>query len=131
MSQTPLTQFSLDERARVPLQFLLQAAGMTGMWVMTREVIAPLLGVRIMSPVEAFYNLVWKVFQSVMASSAPSVAGEVSPVGPAMQLAFSGLLWMFPIAVAVSGMATIWTAVEYGVDRVAGPPAVADHGGEV
>jgi hypothetical protein len=130
MNYDQFSQFSLDERARVPLQCLFQTVAMTGMWVMTREVLAPLLPVRVISPIEAFYNAFWKVFQSVMASSS-AVGVEVSLVGAAMQLSFSGLLWMFPICAGLYAAATIWTAVGYGIDRVAGPPAVADAGGEV
>jgi hypothetical protein len=131
MNYDQLSQFSLDERAHVPLQFLSQTVAMAGMWLMMREVMAPLLPVRVMSPVEAFYNAFWKVLYSVTASSLPSVTVEVSLTEMVMQLAFSGLFWMFPICAGLYAAATIWTAVGYGIDRVAGPPAVANAGGEV
>jgi hypothetical protein len=131
MSQPQFSQFSLDERARAPLRCLSQTVMMVVMWVMMRKLLAPLVGLRVINPVEAFYNLFWSVFQAVMTSSAPAVAGGSSSVGPAVQLMFSITLWMFPLGAALFGTATIWMAVGYGIDRVAGPPAVADAGGEV
>jgi hypothetical protein len=136
-SHSRCSQFSLGERARVPVQFLSRTIGMTALWAMMWKVVAPMVGVRVVGPVEAFSNLFESLLQSVMASL-PSVAGTGagaaaggSLLGPAVQFAFILLLWLLPVCVALSGVATFWTAVEYGVDRVAGPPAVAATGGEV
>lgn len=131
MSQLQFSQFSLDERARLPLRCLSQTVMVTGMWVMMWKVIAPLLGVRVMNPAEAVYYLFWNVFQSVFAFSGTSVAGGESLLGPMLQLMFNITLWMFPLGAALFGIATIWTAVGYGIDRVAGPPTAAERGGEV
>jgi hypothetical protein len=135
-SNSRFSQFDLDERARVPVHLLSQTIGMTALWAMTWKWVAPLFGVRVVSPVEAFSNLLESLLQSVLASSAPSLAGAeaaagASPFGPALEFTFILTLWLFPVFVALAGVATIWTAIEYGVDRVADPPAVAARGGEV
>jgi hypothetical protein len=136
-SHSRCSQFSLSDRARVPVQFLSQTIGMMALWAMTWKVVAPMVGVRVVGAVEAS-NLTESVLQSVM-TSLPSVAGTGAGAGaaaggsliePAVQFAFVFLLWLFPVCVALCGAATVWTAIEYGVDRVAGPPAAA-LGGEV
>ena len=128
MSQTPpspdLGRFTVkDERARTTLQLLSQTAAMTVMWVVSWKWLAPMLGVRVVNPIELFQTLSAAVVPAVLtgasASSPPTIAGLV--LGTA--------IWMFPIVAGGLGMATISAALWYVVGRLIDLSAAPDTGG--
>jgi hypothetical protein len=129
MSQTPLSsdlgRFTVrDERARTTLQLLSQTAAMTVMWVVTWKWLAPMLGVRVLNPIELFQTLSAAVVPAVLAGGSASASLSVA------ELMLGAAIWTFPIIVGVFGIATISAALWYVVGRLIDPPAATDAGGE-
>lgn len=109
MSRSRLAQFSLDDRARPPLQWLSQTVMMTMVWLVTWNWVAPLLGVRVLNLGE----LVQSFFSVVFAITSPGV----TPSQSLIEIMVGFIFWMIPTFAALSGVATIGSALWFGVRR--------------
>ena len=129
MSQTPpspdLGRFTVkDERARTTLQLLAQTGAMTIMWVMSWKWLAPMLGVRVLNPIELLQTLTAAVVPAILTGTSASASLSV------VELMLGATIWTFPIVAGIFGMATISAALWYGVGRLIDPPASTEMGGE-
>ena len=129
MSQTPpspdLGRFTVkDERARTTLQLLAQTGAMTIMWVMSWKWLAPMLGVRVLNPIELLQTLTAAVVPAILTGTSASASLSV------VELMLGATIWTFPIVAGIFGMATISAALWYVVGRLIDPPASTEMGGE-
>ena len=124
MNRSRLAQFSLDERVRVPVQFLTQTVAIATMWLVARNWVAPLLGIPVVSPIE--------LVRTVSATVAPAILTEASTPASfsVMELMMGMAIWALPFFAVVCGVATLISALWYVVGRWIGPPAAPDVGGD-
>lgn len=123
-SQSPFAQFSLDKRARVPLQWLSQTVAMTAAWVVAWYWAAPALGIRVLSPIE--------VVETIVSTLAPTILLEtgVSSALSMGELIFGLAIWTLPIFAGLCGIATVGSALWYAVGRWVWPSAAGETGGD-
>ena len=129
MSQTPPSpdfgRFTVrDERARTTLQLLSQTAAMTVMGVVSWKWLAPMLGVRVLNPIELFQTLSAAVVPAIFTGTSASASLSV------VELMLGTVIWTFPIVAGVFGIATVSAALWYVVGRFIDPPAATEAGGE-
>jgi hypothetical protein len=133
MSQTPpspdLGRFTVrNERARTTLRLLSQTGMMAVTWVVGWTLLAPVLSVRVLNPIELFNALSTMAVPAIVSAvvSGASTSSSLSIV----ELMLGSAIWMLPIFVGVLGIATITSALWYVVGRFADSSAATDAGGE-
>lgn len=97
---------------------------MTVLWVVSWKWFAPMLGVRVLNPIELFQTLSAEVVPAIFTGTSASASISV------VELMLGAAIWMFPIAAGVLGVATLSAALWYVVGRLIDPSAAADTGGE-
>jgi hypothetical protein len=141
MSQTPPTLARLsamNERARTTLRIGKRTVMFGMAWLLSSELVAPVLGVEVVNPVE-----VAQAMFGPTTPSHPAGAGIGMPLTPSMvadamlpsvqsiiELTLGMSIWMFGAMAALSGVATIGAALWYVAGRFTGPSAASDTGGE-
>ena len=124
MIRSRLAQFSLDERARVPIQFLSQTVGIAAIWVIARNWVAPLLGIRVLGPIELTQTVTATAIQTTLSGASPP------PSFSLIELMVGPVIWMLPVFVVLGGIVTVLSALWYGVDRWIRPSVAGETGGE-
>jgi hypothetical protein len=125
MSQIParLARFSVtDERARTTLQMLSQTVMAAVVWVVSWKWFAPMIGVRVLDPGE--------VIQAMSSVAAGVTLPGVEPSWTLTEIMAGFFLWTVPGFVALFGIATVLSALWYGVGRWIRSSAATETGGE-
>src|SRR5699024_2946669 len=99
-----LAGFAADERARLPLQWLLQTVAMAVASVVGWYEVAPMLHVRVLSPIE-----VVQFIDSTLIPAIHSGTG-VSSTFPMVELMVGLSIWMLPVLTILCGVATVASA---------------------
>jgi hypothetical protein len=139
MNQTapPLARLSaMDERARTTLRMASRTGMFAVAWLLARYQVAPVLGVRVVNPVEYAHAFFVPVAPTLPIGAEKAVApamvadAMLPSVQSIIELTLGMSIWTFGAIAALWGVATIGSALWYVVGRLIEPIAATDAGGE-